>query len=192
MVVDSNTFEVEGRIALADLPENGSRDSEGHERRREGRLNDVLIVLERDAPAIEQAILARLRGMDLAGGETSVRLTFDDRAPRFAVAISPAGADPAAGRVLESRAGAIADEVEHEILGAIARRTSAARHFSPEVEVHPKGTWPAGVEVERPAAPRQQASRPRRVRTTIWLQILFFLIASVLFAALYLYLTQTG
>lgn len=212
--VVSDTFEVDGRIALADLPGADIGDRDAHERRRQGRLDDVMIVLERDAPAIEQALLARLRGMDLAGAETAVRLTVDDRAPRFAVSIRSGGGGSEAA-ALHSRAGAIADEVEQELLGAIARWTSAARHFSPEVEAHPKGDWPENGAPLAPAAPTSRpavtqaaapqpvtgvpeaarpevfaARRPRRARATIWLQVLFFLLAAVLFATLYLYLAQ--
>jgi len=201
--VVSDSFEVEGSIALVDLQDDADAtrshggDPSAHEHRRQGRLNDVLIVLERNAPSIEQAILARLRGLDIAGPNTTVHLRFDEHAPRFSVAIRPGKGDPAAD-VLARQGGAIADEVEQEILGSIARRTTAARHFSPEVEIQPTGAGaaPANVARNRPTAgspPLSTASgaaRRRPVKATIWLQTLFFLIAAVLLGAAYLYLTQ--
>ena len=139
-------FEMDGRIDLVDLrrplaeaaPPSGARQSSAanactttNETKR-NRLNDVMIVLEGERSAIEDAIRGRLAtetgAAESQSSETltadQVELVLDERAPRFRINImlnhTPAGLSGASHA-------AIKRHVETEVLRLKLRATYAIR-----------------------------------------------------------------
>lgn len=197
--VHANSVELSGWIELVDLPEVVVPDPAEHERIRESRLADVMIVLERDAAEIAQAIGEQLVARWPGVREAHVDLAIADDAPEFTVHVS-ADQDPAMAALdLGRQTAALAEVLEVQIADAIQRRIAVKRRFSPRIHLAserlqqtanlapaapatlatPTGTSPARETPEiAPTSPLKITNAGR-----FWLLALFALIALVLFGA---------
>jgi len=103
---------------------------------RKRRLNDIMIVLEREHAELENAIQRSVRSGALGEQLADVRLTLDERAPKFHVAVDLV--EDAEVSSTSDRRSALEADVATPILGAIERRavrnlTSERRHWHPIV-----------------------------------------------------------
>lgn len=148
------------------------------DRVRASRLNDVMIVLEREKAAFEASLLARLSNDVLKGGIQRVTLNLDDQAPKFSVAVEPSTEDGAVPELGAEQRAALAASTASELLATIEKHASYSD----------RPRWKPSVEaVYRPAA--TEAEREKRLKS-IWLRTLFWLLAVIILGAAYLYLKR--
>ncbi len=194
--VQANSVELSGWIELVDLPDVVVEDPAEHERIRKSRLADVMIVLERDAAEIAEAIGERLVARWPSVREAHVDLIIAEDAPEFTARLS-AEHNPALPAVDRgAQQAALADILEVEIADAIGRRVGVRRRFSPRIQLarahppQPVNLAPANETSPISNAPARQAPRgeptpPLKIKNAgrFWLLALFALIAIVLFGA---------
>ena len=213
-------FEMDGRIDLVDLrrplaeaaPPVGARQSSAanactttNETKR-NRLNDVMIVLEGERSAIEDAIRGRLAtetgAAESQSSETltadQVELVLDERAPRFRIKImlnhTPAGLSGTAHAAIERHVEA---EVLETIVAAVERHTAhnpapqwkvvaSADQSEPAITVDEIEAQTAG-QVRDPDAANLQATKRRS--GSIWFRLLLLLLALMVLIVGYLGIT---
>ena len=205
------TIEFDGHIDLIDRQE--TDQTTDADRARQSRLADVMIVLERERVSLEQALHVRLAGA-VAHGIDSLALELDATAPKFHVAIQPTPVDHAWCMTPDQRSafeGEIADEVRALIEQRAAR--SPTTRWQPVVTA----TWRSAASAEAPGSTLQETvvtdgatppsapaptsmtpnraapdAAPRSRMQSIWLYLLFWLLALMVVgtAALYWLSTQ--
>lgn len=203
------TIDIDGHIDLIDRQQ--SEPLAEADRARQSRLADVMIVLERERAALEQDLLVRLAPA-MSQGIDTLALDLDATQPRFHVAIQPALIDDATARDLtaEQRA-TLESETADAVYGLIEQRAAQTPtpRWQPVVSATYRGpaSEPAPLPVQAEITPTQpmmppqaaapQAATPAKTAGTrrtpsIWLHMLFWLLALVLLGTAYLYLTQSG
>ena len=136
------------------------------------KVNDILIVLERDREMLETNLAGRARALvDANGGTPGVKLTFAADAPAFVVAVDVGEA----GETVADRAGLgrhLAVAVREELLAHIGRRATSS------------GRWEAIVMAEPRHLARHTNPPATAWRSAAWLGI-FTLLAVATAAAGY-------
>lgn len=200
---ETATIVIDGEIDLVDCQEGGH--SPDGERARQSRLADVMIVLEREQAALEEALRERL-------GVVSLALALDETAPRFQVLIKPVPGDDhheGAAPIRDVEIPAITSEIEAVIRSLIERRavSSATPRWRPQIVAQRRGAGqPVGKDIRvmprEPVAdePARQAAatapddaepadpeavRLRRLKS-FWLLMLFWLLAAVVLGTTFL------
>jgi hypothetical protein len=170
---------IDGQIDLVDQLPAPHQDSTGADRARLSRLNDVMIVLERERATVEEALQARFADAVLTGGVESLTVSLDERAPKFSIAIHPS---IEADTTLELTAGqrvVLETEATAEIVATIQKH--AAYSEQPRWQ-------PSVTALYRP--PATDTAKQARVKS-IWSRTLFWLLAAVILGVAYLYLKQS-
>ena len=192
------TINLDGHIDLIDRQEADQLADD--DRARQSRLADVMIVLERERAALEQTLRARL-AETVTPRIAALELELDAAAPKFHIAIHPTeeGGDGVAGLTPEQCSafeGEIADAVRALIVERAAR--SPSPRWQPVVTATLRGALPTGTSssISREgaaadnttpsSAPTQSAVSANRAATaaaprprarSIWLHLLFWLLA---------------
>ena len=178
----SVSIDVDGKIDLTDLAEAvdvPGRSRADTDRIRNSRLADVMIVMERGRDALEESLRARLTERVLPDGLTHLTLELDDAAPRFAISLEPVFPPESLQiDISASQRALLETEIANEVAAWIEQR--AMRSPTPRWQPQIKATVRSAGEAVEEA---QQA----RLKST-WLRILFWLLASVILATVYLYL----
>ncbi len=201
--MQANSVEVIGTVDLVDLPGAVVPNARDHERIRASRLADVMIVLERDAAEIAQAIGVRLAARWPGLREADVDLTIAEDAPIVtarASAEADPGADPIDPAALE---GALAEEIETRIPEVIQRRAAVNRRFMPRITIRAEQAPSSAEELGVTPAARTAPEQPMRSVaiqsaavlhanpvSRFWLVVLFALIAAVFLGTGYLIVMQ--
>lgn len=172
---------VDGAIDLIDLadPDQATSAAGGDaDKARRSRLADVMIVLERERDDLEARLRTRLEQAVLADGIAEFALHLDDSEPHFSVELRPvAGDDPDTPAVSRDQRAMLEGEIAAEVRELIEQRSvpSDAPRWQPQV-----------VAVYRMPAPDATAKRERL--KSVWLHILFWLLACMVLATAYLHL----
>ncbi|MBU2534020.1 MAG: hypothetical protein KKB37_14860 [Alphaproteobacteria bacterium] len=156
--------------------------SPGNERGRRSRLNDVMIVLERDRDGIEHSLRDGVSALGSENRSTehvvdTVSLTVDDKEPRFQVAL-----------LLRSRGGAQSEPPKppsRQQLADWERRLAQAMTEAIEARAANGSArrWQPLVTVTRPEEAERQG---RRRMSSRWSMLLFLLLAIVIAVGWYL------
>lgn len=181
MTVTAGSIAVDGAIDLVDIAAPGdfapATDGDA-ERARRSRLADVMIVLERERDDLEARLRARLEQEVLVDGIAEFALHLDDTAPQFSVELRPTANDEGAtGALSRDQRARLEGEIAAGVRALIEQRSapSQAPRWQPQV-----------VAVYRTAAPEPPAHRaPHK---SVWLHILFWLLACMVLATAYLFL----
>ena len=169
---------IDGQIDLIDQQSPSHEDSSGVGRARLSRLNDVMIVLERERSAVEGDLTERLTGAVLTGGIESLTLNLDEQTPKFSIAIQLSSEIETARPITTAQRRALEMATTAEIVATIQKHASYAE----------KPRWQPNVTaVCRSAVPG--TAKQARV-TSIWLRTLFWLLAAVILGVGFLYLKQ--
>lgn len=172
---------VDGAIDLIDLadPDHAtSATGRDADRARRSRLADVMIVLEREREDLEARLRARMEQELLTDGIAEFALHLDDGAPHFSVELRPIiGDDATAGPLTRDQRTQLESEIAAGVRELIEQRSvpSEAPRWQPQV-----------AAVYRTEAP-STAARPAR-HNSVWLHILFWVLACMILATAYLYL----
>ncbi|MCB1510702.1 MAG: hypothetical protein KDJ36_07340 [Hyphomicrobiaceae bacterium] len=138
-------IEVEGTIDVAEraLPADMPQPARASARSR--KIQDVLIVLERDKTAIEQLLVARAKTLmttdatpppNVERPTPRVEVAFPPEAPAFSATVYQTGSE---GRAMSKQVGnAFAAAVREEFLAHVARRATNAGHWEVVVNAAPK------------------------------------------------------
>lgn len=206
------TIDIDGQIDLIDRQD--MVEPAAADRARQSRLADVMIVLERERVALEQALLARLSTTALSQEIDSLVLELDAAAPKFHIAVYSISAANAGGDVMSiANCALLEGEVAAEVCALIEQRAahSPTPRWQPIVTAKCRRTAPA-CTTTAPVTPVRAAAEPateeisaatsaptapadaarRSPRKSIWLHMLFWLLALVILATAYLYVTHTG
>ena len=178
----SVSINVDGQIDLTDLADPGDLPEHARadgDRVRTSRLADVMIVMERDRAALEETLRAGLAERVLPEGVAHLALQLDDAAPRFSVVIEPVVAPdvPLTELPADQRT-----QLEREIATGVAAWIAQRAVSSPTPRWQPQVT--ATIQTAVDAA---DSARQGRLKS-VWLRILFWLLACMILATAYLYM----
>jgi hypothetical protein len=87
-LVAPDTIDVDGQIQLIDCDQQGQDAGPEADRVRQSRLNDVMIMVERERDALEAALAARLQRTTWPDGFAKLALTIDEQTPEFHIRIT--------------------------------------------------------------------------------------------------------
>ena len=175
-------IDVDGRIDLTDLAEAGDgpgRSQADTDRIRSSRLADVMIVMERGREALEESLRARLTERIFPDGLAHLALELDEAEPCFAVRIEPVfPPESQQSEISANQRASLETETATEVAAWIEQRAvrSATPRWQPKVTATVRSAEEAG-----------EKARQERLKS-VWLRILFWLLASVILATVYLYL----
>lgn len=138
------SFDLEGRISLeaGQLP--GNMTAGELERSRTSRLEDVLIVLERNGHELQQRLDVRLSTLLPDGVDAQTHLTFPGHGSSFAISVDAARAEGAAIDA-RSMAALFPDAVSNEIGAYIGEQATHIGMWQPVVVASIKRPADAGV-----------------------------------------------
>ena len=174
------SIDVDGSIELIDREQIADTDSSAADRSRRSRLNDVMIVLEREHAGLEQLLRERVTRTVMPHGLEKLAVSFDENAPRFHVAIQPTFVVGEDEELSPARRAALETEIAAEVLSTIQQRTAKSENprWQPTVTATYRTVTPA------------EATRKGRLRPE-WPQTLFWLLAVVILGAIYFYFKHT-
>jgi hypothetical protein len=175
-LVAPDTIDVDAQIQLIDCDQQGQDAGPEADRVRQSRLNDVMIMVERERDALEAALAARLQRTTWPDGFAKLALTIVEQTPEFHIRITarPDHAIQVPSTKLEKKA--IETEIATEILSAIKNRAASTQRA--------RGR-PSVMATLRPTS---EASSPGRRVRSVWFHTLLWLLASVILATVYLYM----
>jgi len=172
------TIDVDGSIQLIDCDQPKKGTEQAADRIRQGRLNDVMIMIECERDTIETALAARLQSTNLPKGLDQLNLTIDERGPKFHVRLT-ARPDQEFNEV-DTKQGkaAIETEIATELLNVIKRRavTTNGVRWQPSVTATVRST----------ANTTKTGSKPH----SIWFHTVLWLLAAVILGTGYLYMAN--
>ncbi len=182
MTLEPVSIDVDGQIDLIDLVDHDESTEQVRidtDRARKSRLADVMIVMERERIVLEEALHARLTANARTKELADLTLHLDENEPQFRVTIEPTMvADAPASELLPDQREALETEIATAVCALIEQR--AVNSQTPRWQPRVTATY-------RTAAPDAAAARRSRL-TSVWLQILFWLLASLILATAYLFL----
>ena len=182
MTLEPVSIDVDGQIDLIDLVDHDESNEHvraDSDRVRKSRLADVMIVMERERIVLEEALRARLAANALTNDLADLTLQLDENEPQFRVTIEPTiVADATVSKLLPDQREALETEIAAEVCALIEQR--AVNSQTPRWQPRVTATY-------RTAAPAADAARQSRLKS-VWLQILFWLLASLILATAYLFL----
>lgn len=164
-------IDVGGRIDLIDRT--GAEQSTDLARTRTSRLNDVMIVMERDREALERAINQRVASTLPTLDVWQVTLSFHQTLPEFHVALL---SKTVSGALTSEQQTHLETEIAAELFEAIDRHApnSSSRRWQPSVTA----TWRAPTKKNKEGLDMQ----------SVWFKTLLWLLAAIVLATAYLYL----
>jgi hypothetical protein len=87
-LVAPDTIDVDAQIQLIDCDQQGQDAGPEADRVRQSRLNDVMIMVERERDALEAALAARLQRTTWPDGFAKLALTIVEQTPEFHIRIT--------------------------------------------------------------------------------------------------------
>lgn len=173
---------VDGKIDLTDLADTGEVSESTRataDRVRNSRLADVMIVVERGRDALAEALQASLAERALPAGVEHLALELDDTEPCFTVTIEPVASPEAPQTELSADQRVLLEsEIAAKVAAWIEQRATRAQ--TPRWQPNVTATMRSSAEA---------AESPEQGRLkSVWLRILFWLLAAMILATVYLYL----
>lgn len=169
---------IDGHVDLINQASETDQSSTDSDRSRHSRLNDVMIVLERNKASFEAALKAQISADVLQDGVEELILNLDQDAPKFCVTIVPMAAQGVGVELSAEQRAALAAQTASELVATIEKHASYAE--TPR--------WKPSVEAAyRPGA--AEVAREKRMKS-IWLRTLLWLLAAIILGVAYLYLKQ--
>jgi hypothetical protein len=166
-----STIEVDGSIALTTNGKGQQPTRVDSVQRQRSRLNDVMIVLEKDRQSLEAEILSKLTAKLAPINIGSLDLTLHPTAPEFHTSIST---DVIPTNLSPEQKLAIETAVATEIYNAIQRHASLATARQ----------WHLSVSANCRSVPIQKQLQYRI--QSIWFRLLFILLAAMILVSTYL------
>lgn len=173
----SSSIDVDGHIDLIDKAPAAGHAGLDVGRVKQARLNDIMIVLERDRDPVAGALQERLAVGVLKDASPEILLTLDEATPKFRVAVSLGEPDAVQLPLSKADQSALETEIATELHAAIGRRAGGQtpRRWQPSVTA---------------TVLQAQQARPIRIGS-IWLRVLFLLMTSIVVGVSYLYFASS-
>ena len=177
--MESAVIIIDGQIELVEQMSTPNQDRSSADRARSSRLNDVMIVLERERATLERGLSERLIAAVSTRNIESLSLSLDEQAPKFSIQMRPATDTEAVQELTASERTTLEAETAAEIIATIQKHAA----YGQEPRWQPSLT----VVCRRPVA---DIANPLRTKS-IWLRTLFWLLAAIVMGVAYYYVKQS-